>query len=545
MLAGVALFLLGLNFMEECLKKLAGRRFKLFLKKQTTNNFKAITGGVMVASILQSSSVVNLFILSMIGAGVIQMQNALAVMMGSNLGSTFYNWVVATLGFHFNIELIVLPVAGITGIVMALADAEGRLFTWCKLLFGFALLFIGLGFIKDGMEVFVQRTDLSAFAGYPLFVFLLVGFVLTAIVQSSSATLVLTLSALYANAINLGMAMAVVFGSEIGTTIKLFIASARGAAAKRQVAFGNFLFNCITVVIILLLLSPVKNLITGILKIQDKLLALVFFQSFINFSGIILFYPFLNPFSRFLKKMFAKNSEEGFFIHKAPINDTELALTALEKETGHFIAHVAEFSQEVFDIHHHFSATRQDKKFSDRTVGEKYDYIKQLHGEMHAFYVKLQTRVNEKADTERIEQLINACRNGMYAAKSIRDAMGDIEQMRNSSNDIKYGFYLEAKENISGFYNRFTEILNDNNRDTRFENLTALYHIVTKGYTTSLERLYKNTIAGAVSEIEISTLFNLNRELYTSYKSALFCLKDYSLSSEQAAFFDSLPGFIR
>lgn len=114
MLAGVAFFLLAMNFMENALRLLAGRRFKLFLKTQTTSNVKAIGGGAIVTGLLQSSSIVNLLVLSMVGAGIVKMENALALMLGSNLGTTLNSWIVVTLGFNFNIESVVMPVVGIT-----------------------------------------------------------------------------------------------------------------------------------------------------------------------------------------------------------------------------------------------------------------------------------------------------------------------------------------------------------------------------------------------------------------------------------------------
>src|SRR5690349_12062157 len=95
-LAGLAVFLLGMNFMEESMQKLSGRPFKLFLKKYTSNKIRAVAGGTLATGILQSSSVVNLMILALTGAGVIKMQNALAVVLGANLGSTLNSWIIAT-----------------------------------------------------------------------------------------------------------------------------------------------------------------------------------------------------------------------------------------------------------------------------------------------------------------------------------------------------------------------------------------------------------------------------------------------------------------
>ncbi len=546
MLAGVAFFLLAMNFMENALRILAGRRFKLFLKKQTTSKVKAISGGAIVTALLQSSSIVNLLVLSMVGAGVVKMENALAIMLGSNLGTTLNSWIIATLGFNFNIESFVLPVAGITGICMAFINSESKWFLWCKFLFSLAFLFIALGFIKTGMEEFVKQTDLSFFNQYPLIVFLLLGILLTTIVQSSSATIALTLSVLHTNAITLYVATAIALGAEIGTTFKLFLASAGGLASKKRVALGNFLFNIVIVSIMFLLLRPVNHLISQLFQIKDNLIALVFFQSFVNLCCIILFFPFLNLFGKFLLKRFSDKEDESFYISKVPVTDTDLALEALENETNHFISHVIDYSLELFNLTEDIKANHTvHKNFHRKTVAEKYDYIKQLHGEMHGFYLRLLNVASDKRETERLNQLISAIRNSMYAAKNIRDAQHDIEQMRNSSNDIKYSFYTESREKLLNFYQRIRTMLNKEKGTNHFEELTAVYQSITSGYSETLHLLYKESLPKSVSEMEISTLINFNRQLYTSFKSVLYGLKDYLLTPKEAEYFDSLPGFIR
>jgi len=546
MLAGVAFFLLAMNLMENSLRLLAGRSFKLFLKKQTKSKVKAIGTGTILTGFLQSSSIVNLLVLSMVGASVVKMENALAIILGSNLGTTLNSWIIATLGFNFKIESFVLPVAGITGICMAFINSESKWSQWFRFLFSLAFVFVALGFIKSGMEEFVLQTDLSAFNRYPIIVFLLLGILLTTIVQSSAATIALTLSALYVNAITLYVATAIVLGAEIGTTLKLFLASAKGIIAKKRVALGNFLFNLVTVIIVFLLLQPVNYLITGVLPIHDNLIALVFFQSFVNLFSIALFFPFLKMLSQFLMKRFVDKEDESIYISKVPVTDTELALEALENETNLFINQVIDYSLDSFNLEEIMGTNPGiQKSFLRKTVAEKYDHIQQSHGEMHAFYLKLQHAGLHKTVTERLHQLISAIRNTMYAAKNIRDAQHDIAQIRNSSNDIKYNFYGQSREKLLNFYRQVLDLLNRENGEKNFEIVTALYRTVTAGYSETLQLLYKENMANRVSEIEISTLINFNRELYTSFKSVLFGLKDFLLTSREADYFDALPGFIR
>jgi phosphate:Na+ symporter len=542
MLAGVAFFLLAMNFMESTLGILAGRRFKLFLKKHTTSKLEATGGGVIVTGLLQSSSIVNLVVLNMVGAGVLKMENALALMLGSNLGTTVNSWILATIGFSYSFEVFVLPALGITGIAMAFISMENKWFLVFKFLFSLAFLFVALGYIKTGMEGFVKQTNLSAIASYPLVIFLLLGILLTAIVQSSSAVIALTLSALYANAITLLIAMAIVLGGEIGTTLKLFLAAAKGTASKKRVALGNFLFNLITVTVIFFLLRPLNYIFREWLPIN----VLAFFQSLVNLLCIILFLPFLRVFGNFLLKRFEEKDEESFYISKLSVGDMDHAIDALDQETKYFINHVIQYSLNSFNINDgKISNMNVSKNFTRKSVSQQYNYIKQLHGEMHGFYLKLLSEASDKIVTERLEQLISAIRNSMYAAKNIRDAQHDIEQMRNSSNDIKYNFYIQSSEKLMNLYEKIKVILNSKEVENYLQDLTLLYHSITSGYTSTLGSLYKDSVANKVNELEITTLVNFNRELYTSFKSILFGLKDYLLTVKEAEFFDTQPGFIR
>jgi phosphate:Na+ symporter len=544
-LAGVAIFLLGMSFIEQSLRLLAGRKFKLLLRKQTEQKLKAVAGGAVVTGLLQSSSVVNLFLLTMVGAGIVSLPNALGVMLGSNLGSTLYNWIVAVFGFKFNIEDIALPVAGIAGIAIAFVNVERRLYHLMRFFFGFSLLFIGLGFIKSGMEVFVKQTDLSAFQNYPSVIFLLVGFLITAIIQSSAATMALTLSALYSGAISLHVAMMVVLGSEIGTTIKLFLVSVNGSVLKKRVALGNFIFNVGAVTVMLLLINPVNRFIADVLRIHDPLIHIVAFQTLVNLASIILFFPFLNSFSIFLMKRFRKHKEEGFFIHKVSIEDAELVLDAFRNETDHFLKDVVQYNLELFELKDNITLSNAHPDKDNRSVTEQYNFIKQLYGEIHSFYLRVQSQLVSKEETEIADQLINAVRNGMYAAKSIKDAKEDIEQLRNSANDAKYQYYMDSRNKLSLFYQKLLQTEKDGDEEKEFEELVSLYHEVTNGYTDSLKQLYKDNFSVRLTEIEISTLINFNRELYTSFKSIVFAYKDYLLTPQQAAYFESMPGFIR
>lgn len=545
MLAGIAIFLIGIKFLEESLQDMAGRPFKLFLKKQTQNKLKAIGGGAVVTGVLQSSSIVNLMVLAFVGAGIIHMQNALAIILGANIGSTFANWLIVLVGFKVNIENFALPVTGVAGLGYIIFNRGSRLHNWSRFLLGFSFLFVGLGYIREGMDELVKNVDLTQYQDSAAIIFVLVGFIVTTIIQTSSATMALTLSALDAGAINLYDAMAITLGSEVGTTIKLFIASIKGSAIKKRVALGNFLINVITGALIFIFLLPVSRLITEIIGIRDNLIALVFFQSLINIIGILLFYPLLNVMGRFLEKRFRSADEETMFIHKVDTKEPSMALYALEQEDRHFIAAVCDY---VLDCFGHDNKLEKDmklnKRFSDQNLSKKYEYIKFLYGEIHSYYIQLRETAKHKDDPEKAERLMSSARNAMYAAKSFKDSLPDKEQLHNSSNEIKYAFYKQTKEEVKRFCEGIQKLLVKEKHDS-IDEVVKVYKSVTGGYTDTLQHLYKDGTTKHVSESEITTLLNFNREVFTGFKSLFFGIKDLLFDREQSKELDELPGFIR
>lgn len=543
-LAGVAIFLLGIRFLEDSLQQLAGRKFKLFLKKYTTNKLRAISGGAIVTAVLQSSSLVSLMVLAFTGAGIITMQNALAVILGANLGTTLDSWIVALAGFKINIENFSLPVAGIAGLGFAIFNKQSKWYNRSRFLLGFSFLFIGLGYMKSGIEDLVKNTDLRQYEQLPIMVFVLIGFVITSLIQSSSATIAITLSALHAGAVSLPGSMAIVLGSEIGTTIKLFVASINSIAAKKRVALGNFIFNLVAVLLVLIFLRPVSRFITDIAGIKDNLIALVFFQSLVNITGIILFYPLLNVFGKFLESRFRTADDETIYIHKVNTAEPATALDALENETRHFSFAVLDYAMNLFDIK---NLREKDmllsEKYLSHSLAGKYQYIKFLYGEIHSFYIGLRRSTEHKDDLEKLERLVSAVRNAMYAAKNFKDAIPDIDQLRNSVNDIKFEFYKQTRESVSHFSEKITRLLLTGAAPV--DELAIAYQGITDGYTATLKQLYRQNTAGFISEIEITTLLNFNREIFTAFKSLFFSAKDFLLDREQSRYFDELPGFIR
>lgn len=550
LLAGLAMFLYGMFHLEDTLKQLEGRSFKLFLQKHTKDKLSAIFSGAGVTAILQSSSIVNLMVLSFVGAGMLSMRNALGVVIGANVGGTVNSWLVAMLGFEVDIEAFTLPIIGIAGLGLIFSRNKKRIYRLSKFFMGFGLLFLGIGFMKESMDSVINEFDFTPYLNYSRIVFVLIGFVITALVQTSAATVVLVLSALYAKILPLETAVAVVLGAELGTTIKLLIGSIGGIAAKKRVAVGNIIFNITTSLFGFLLLSPIVNFISNVIGLHSPVLILVAFQTFINIAGIILFYFFLNYLGGFLEKRFVdKEKSATSFLQNTSPEITDTAIEMLEKEVGLFIRRVICLNMEVFHIKMKNTYENELNLFNEKnsffsqpsTYKEKYDLIKQAEGEILLFYSKMAGEEITKEAHMRLNQLMASVRNAMYSAKGIKDIEQDKKDFRNSVIDVKYGQYQTVESQLSQFYEKLTVVLNSKEKSFHFEELLRLMEHIRRDYEVRMKNIYEESKGGVLEEVDISTLLNVNREVYSSSKAIVFSLKDYLLDGTRAEDFDNIP----
>ena len=544
--AGVGLFLFAMYLLEESLKNLSGRNFKLFLQRTTKNTVGAVAGGALVTALLQSSSMVSLMVLAFVGAGVFTMKNAMAIILGANLGTTLDSWLVATLGFKVDIEVAAFPVVFIGGMLLILFSNRKNIKYTAYFLLGFGLLFIGLSFMKTAIEGQVKAFDFSEYADMSLVVFLFIGFIITSLVQSSSLTMALTLSALHAGAIGFAPAAAIVLGSETGTTIKILWGSIGGIAAKKRVALGNFFFNIFLTVLAFALLKPTLLLITDVIKIKDPLIGLVTFSTLINLVSISIFLPFLNPFAKLLEKFFKDtDASTAAFIANADTKEPETALDLFRRETNYFIYNSKLFNLHLFDIdnkqlnrNQEFVTLNDKRKFVSKSPEEKYEFLKQLQGELQAFYLALRTKLQAEKYAQ-LNQLISAVRSAMHSVKSMNDIGSNITNLQQSSTDIKFNFFIHHKKETEDLYLQLNALMEKTKPD--FEKLQSIHTQIQDNYSFALNNFYKEAQNATIEGLDITTALNFNRELFTSNKAMLMAVKDFLLDEQEANDFNEIP----
>ena len=445
-----------------------------------------------------------------------------------------------------DIEVIAYPAIFIAGILLLTLGRRNTIKYFSFFLLGFGLLFIGLGFMKEAMEVHVQHFDFSKYASMPLIFFLLIGFGITLLVQSSSVTMALTLSALHFGALDFLFAAAVVLGSETGTTIKIMLSAVDGNAAKKRVVLGNIIFNLIITLLAFVFLSPIIHLITKVLQIKDPLISLVTFSTFINLSGLLLFIPVLGPFTNLLHRFFRQtNGSAASFIGDAKVAEPESALELFQREAEYFLYYSLDFNKSILHLEEgvqaldsKYLALASSKGFVTKTIEEKYEFIKQMQGEIQSFYVQLRPKLADK-EYSVINQYIASVRSAMHAVKCLHDIESNVISMFQSTQDIKHNFLAQSKMQTATLYTTLFEIMQES-KNSDHRQLINIYHDIYNAYSGSLNSFYKEAQVKPLNDIDMTVLINFNRELYGSNISLLVAVKDLKLDETQAGLFNEL-----
>ena len=253
LLGALGMFLYGMNLMSSGLQKAAGDRLRNFLSAMTSNPFKGVLTGLGITSVIQSSSATTVMVVSFVNAGLLTLAQAISVIMGANIGTTVTAWLVSWLGFKADISILAVPLMAL-GFVFSISKKDQRR-NISELIVGFSLLFLGLSLMKNSVPDLQKTPEVLSFIqgwqGYgfgSVLIFLVFGTILTLVLQSSSATMALTLIMLNMGWVRFDMACAMVLGENIGTTITANIAAAVGNTSAKRAALAHTVFNVFGVI---------------------------------------------------------------------------------------------------------------------------------------------------------------------------------------------------------------------------------------------------------------------------------------------------------
>lgn len=269
LIGSLGLFLFGMKIMSEGLQKVAGDKLRNILSVMTTNRFTGVLTGILITALIQSSSATTVMVVSFVNAGLLTLAQSISVIMGANVGTTVTAWIISLFGFKVDISLFSLPLIGLC--IPLIFSGKSKRKSWGEFLMGFAFLFMGLSYLKASVPDLQSNPEILAFLqdytsmGYPsLLLFLALGTVLTIIVQSSSATVAITLIMCTKGWIPFEMAAAMVLGENIGTTITANIAAISANVSARRAALAHLIFNIFGVCWVMMLFYPFTEMISWI-----------------------------------------------------------------------------------------------------------------------------------------------------------------------------------------------------------------------------------------------------------------------------------------
>ena len=442
-LGSMGLFLYGMKIMSEGLQKLAGDKLRNILTAMTRNRFMGVLTGVFVTAIIQSSSATTVMVVSFVNAGLLTLTQSISVILGANIGTTMTAWIISFFGFKVDISLFALPILGLA--IPLLFSGKSSRKSLGEFIFGFAFLFMGLASLKANVPDLAQNPEMlqfvtnytdMGFASVVLFFF--IGAILTVVVQSSSATMAITLIMCAQGWISYEMGAALVLGENLGTTCTANIAALTANTQARRAALSHFMFNMFGVFWVLALFYPftsgVSTLVEDVVSSSDPQTLISFklsaFHTCYNICNTFIFIWLVGFLEKIVVKLIPQKEEdkEGFrlkYIQTNLLSISELSIMEARQE----IALYSTRMQRMFGFVKELLYLKDDKEFnalfsriekyeniSDRMELEIANYLNKVSEGRLSSEGKTAVRLMLREISE-IESIGDSCFN---IAKSIR-----------------------------------------------------------------------------------------------------------------------------
>jgi phosphate:Na+ symporter len=440
-LGGVALFLFGMRQLEQGLRQLAGGVLERLLKSSTDRTWKALLFGAVTTALSQSSSLVSVITIAFLSAGMVGLVPGIGVIFGANLGTTSGAWLVAAFGLKVDIAAWALPL--LTFGVLFQFMRSTRLQGIGSGLLGIGLVFLGIDFMKEGFEAFQDVLDLSRFsmdglAG--LMVYTLVGLVATVVMQSSHATLILTITALGAGQLSYDNALAVSIGANIGTTVTAMISSISSNVEGRRLAVAHLAFNGVTAGAALaampLFLIAVETVSSWMgIAPESHTMKLAVFHTLFNLAGLVIMVPLIGPLADVLirhLKAAPVQIDQPQYINEQLLTTPAPALAAARQELLRLLDSVLDLVARVIGFEPAELKRMTDPDLLERPAEKVHpvavdDYytskIKPLMGQTLSFLAELSTsgyRTSQLAELRSASQsLLEAAKAGKHLQKNM------------------------------------------------------------------------------------------------------------------------------
>lgn len=464
-IAGIAIFLIGMHYMENGFKLFSGGALEAVLENFTSTTPRAIGTGFLATAVVQSSSLVSVIIISFLSAELIGLTQAVGVVFGSNIGTTTTAWLVSSFGLKIKIAHYALPML-IFGVIMQFSKHT----TYKGLgsvLIGLGFIFLGIAYMKEGFETLKEGLDLAEYAieGYPgVFVYILFGAIATVVIQSSSATMAIIITALASGQIDYVNALSLAIGANVGTTVTAVLGALASNRNGKRLAVAHFIFNIITGLVATIFIYQLKDLVdflTPIFAISEDDLAmkLALFHTIFNVIGVLLVSPFIKYLVLYLETLFCVREQgrgKAKYLTNEVMEIPATALTALRKETIHLYDKSMEAIVHAMNLHRSeiFSEIAINDVIKHSATPIKIDIdklyqqeIKMLYGEILQ-YASLTQNYMDQDGNNTIYELKLTARNIIEMVKDVRELQKNLNYYLQSNNTVTIDLYNELRKQL-------------------------------------------------------------------------------------------------
>lgn len=522
LLGALGMFLYGMNLMSSGLQKASGDKLRGFLAAMTSNPFKGVLTGLGITSVIQSSSATTVMVVSFVNAGLLTLAQAIGVIMGANIGTTVTAWLVSWLGFKADISILAVPLM-LFGFLFSNSKRNQRQ-NIGELIVGFSLLFLGLSFMKESVPDLNQTPQVLEFVkawssqGFgSVLIFLTFGTLLTLVLQSSSATMAITLIMLSMGWIPFNMACAMVLGENIGTTITANIAASVGNTQAKRAAMSHTIFNVFGVVWALIFFGPFLMLVGSIIELfglpnpaaaDFVVTSSASVEGTAALYGLSMLHTLFNTINTFILVWFTKYIEKAVtFIIRAPKNSDQELFRLKYISAGPLSTPELSSDQAFNEIIHFAEISRRVTGYIKSAVSENNpDKFEELRSKL-VKYEEISDRIeHEIASFLNEVSTGDISKNTSVKVKAMYKIIGELESLGDSG---------EAISRILSRRNAHKQKFDEDS----IKKLEDMVTVVDKAYGAMIDNLkaaHKGTLAGISNaykaEESINDLRTLLRE---------------------------------
>lgn len=449
---GIAFFIFGMICLEDGFKAFAGGALETLLQRSTDRLWKSLTLGFTSTTLMQSSTLVSLITISFVSSEMITLAGGIGIVLGANIGTSTGAWLIAGLGLKVDIGSYAMPmlVFGVLLLMQKSKSIKGAGY----LVLGIGFLFFGIHFMKEGFTELQASFDLSTYSMtgiYGVLVFTLLGTLITFIMQSSHATLLIVIAALATGQVSYENALALSIGASLGSAITAALGGLAANLGGKRLAAAQVLFSLVTTLLAMLLINPLIQLVDWMavylgIAAEDYLLKLALFQTLFRLLGAVVFMPFIAQIEQLLIKLIRfvpKSIEQPIYLSSEVLETPSSVVAAVRKEVEHlfdnaFVLLTQGLSLNRSTIESEVSLSKEVKntrRIFPLDVEDAYEEkIKSLHSEIVAFIGEAQMRESTREATEELYVLRQASRNIVGAVKGMKHLHNNLSRYGLSSN---------------------------------------------------------------------------------------------------------------